>query len=102
MKCGCKSVITVQTMEDGGLAPPILNLGTVRLVRLMSRPTCSQKVWPISQNMQYKAECGPEVMYKINVDCICMYKTGSDVWSGSMDVDEERRRSSANFLKENI
>jgi hypothetical protein len=28
--------------------------------------------------------------------------TGSDVWSGSMDVDEERRTSSANFLKENI
>jgi len=25
--------------------------------------------------------------------------TGSDVWSGSMDVDEERRTSSANFLR---
>jgi len=24
-------------------------------------------------------------------------KTGSDVWSGSMDVDKERRTSSANF-----
>jgi len=29
-------------------------------------------------------------------------KTGSVVWSGSIDVDEERRTSSANFLKENI
>ena len=29
-------------------------------------------------------------------------KTGSVVWSGSMDVDEERRTICANFWKENI
>jgi hypothetical protein len=29
-------------------------------------------------------------------------KTSSVVWSGSMDVDEEGRTSSANFPKENI
>jgi hypothetical protein len=29
-------------------------------------------------------------------------KTGSVVWSGSMDVDEERRTSCVNFWKENI
>jgi len=61
-------------MEYGGISPPILNLGIRRLVRLMSRPVCSQKVWPISQNMQYKAQCGTEVMFdEINVDCMCIY-----------------------------
>jgi hypothetical protein len=29
-------------------------------------------------------------------------KTGSVVWSGSMDDDEEGRTSSSNFRKENI
>ena len=29
-------------------------------------------------------------------------KTGSVVWSGSMDIDEERRTSSANVWKENV
>jgi len=61
-------------MEGGGLAPPILNLGTIQLVRLMSRPLCYQKVWPISQNMQYKAQCETEVVFeKIYVNCICIY-----------------------------
>jgi hypothetical protein len=29
-------------------------------------------------------------------------KTGSNIWSGNMDDDEEGRTSSAYFLKENI
>ena len=34
--------------------------------------------------------------------CVCIYVLCSVVWSGSMDVDEERRTSCANFLNENI
>ena len=31
------------------------------------------------------------------LECYATNKTGSVVWSGSMDVDKERRTSSANF-----
>jgi hypothetical protein len=51
-------------MKYGGISPLILDLRTRRIVKLMSRPLCSQKVWPMSQNIQYKTQYKTEVMFE--------------------------------------